>query len=69
MKCPIKGKPILDIGVYTKNRCWKVPGYIKWAEWTNENPPLPEMNFFMKTRMSDRHGTPTYSATELGIPG
>ena len=34
MKCPIKGKPILDLGVYTKNRCWRVPGSTKWAECT-----------------------------------
>ena len=69
MKCPIKGKPILDLSVYSKNRCWKVPGSTKWVEWTGENLALPEKNFFMKTRMSDRHGTYTYSAIELDIPG
>ena len=67
MKCPIKGKPILDLRVYTKNRCWRVPGSTKWAECTRWNPALPEKEFFMKTRMSDRHGAYTYSAIDLGI--
>ena len=69
MKRSIKGKPILDLSVYTKNRHWKVPGSTKRAEWTSENLALPEKNFFMKTRMSDRHGTSTYSAINLGISG
>ena len=49
MKCPVKGKPILDLGVYTKNRCWRVPGSTNWAEWTSLNPALAEKDLFMKT--------------------
>ena len=67
MRCPVKGKPILDLGVYTKNRCWRVPGSTKGAEWPGKNEPLPEKNFFMLTRMSDRRESPTFSASELGI--
>ena len=67
MRCPVKGKPILDLGVYTKNRCWRVPGSTKGAEWPGENEPLPEMALFMQTRMSDRQGSPTFSTSELGI--
>ena len=67
MKFPIKGKPILDLGVYTKNRCWRVPGSVKGAEWSVKNLVLPEKNFFIHTRMSDRRGSPTFSAKELGI--
>ena len=67
MKCPVKGKPILDLKVYTKNRCWRVPGSTKWAECTSWNPALPEKKFFMKTRMCDRQGAYTYSAIDLGI--
>ena len=67
MRCPVKGKPILDLRVYTKNRCWRVPGSTKRAEWPGKNEPLPEKNFFMLTRMSDRRESPTFSARELGI--
>ena len=67
MKCSIKEKPILDLNVYTKNRCWRVPGSTKWAEWTSLNPALPDKDQFMKTRMSDRQGTSKYSAIDLGI--
>ena len=67
MKCPVLGKPILDPWLYTKNRCWRVPGSTKGAEWPGKNQSLPEKNFFIQTRMSDRRGRPTSSASELGI--
>ena len=67
MRCPVKRKPILDLSIYSKNRCWRVPGSTKGAEWPGENESLPEMDFFMQTRMSDRQGSPTFSARELAI--
>ena len=47
MKCPIKGKPILDLSVYTKNRCWRLPGSVKGAEWPGRNLALPQKKFFI----------------------
>ena len=54
MKCPISAKSILNLRVYTNNRCFPAPGSIKVVDKRNENPELPEKKFFMDTRMSDR---------------
>ena len=58
MTCPSTGKPILDLGIYTKNRTFRIPGSCKKA--IPKDPiydptlPLPTKAFFMDTRMADR---------------
>ena len=62
MKCPLTGKPIIDMDIYTKNRTFRIPGSCKVA--IPKNPecdplvPLPSKEFFMITRMADRREIP-----------
>ena len=62
MKCPLSGKPIIDLGIYTKNRTFRIPGSCKLA--IPKDPacdplvPLPSKEFFMITRMADRREIP-----------
>ena len=62
MWCPSTGKPILDLGIYTKNRTFRVPGSCKRSlpQWPHTDPPtaLPTKAFFMRTRMADRRVDP-----------
>ena len=67
MWCSATTKPILDMSVYSKNRCWRVPGSTKWPEPPSRCLPLPPWDFFMHTRMADRPGPPTCNTEELDI--
>ena len=65
MYCPWTGKPILDMGIYTKHRQFKIPGSSK-AE-NNRQLPLPSRDFFKKCRIIDRRGDPDFTVEDLGI--
>ena len=58
MTCPSSGKPIIDLGIYNKNRTFRIPGSCKMA--LPKDPiydpilPLPSKAFFLETRMADR---------------
>ena len=67
MWCSSTVKPILDLKVYTKNRCFRIPGSTKWPKHFETNPPLPPHELFMLSRMADRPGPPTYTTQELNI--
>ena len=67
MWCSSTAKPILDLNVYTKNRCFRIPGSTKWPKRFETNPPLPTYELFMLSRMADRPGPPTYTTPELNI--
>ena len=58
MTCTTAGKPILDLGIYTKNKTFRIPGSCKTAlpkdPTCDPNIPLPSKAFFMNTRMADR---------------
>ena len=66
MWCSATNKPILDLTVYTKNRCLRVPGSAKRPKQPGTQPlPLPTLQLFMQSRMADRPGPPTYTTDEL----
>ena len=67
MWCSATTKPILDMSVYSKNRCGRVPGSTKWPEPPSRCLPLPPWDFFNQTRMADRPGCPTWNTEELDI--
>ena len=67
MWCSTTTKPILDMRVYTKNRCWRVPGSTKWPDHSGRNLPLPSMEMFLQTRMAERPGPPTWNTNDLNI--
>ena len=51
----MEAKPIVDLGVYTKNRAFRVPGSIKWDKENKEGKnalSLPSREFFLATRLS-----------------
>ena len=48
-----KQKPILDLGVYTKNRAFRLPGSSKFEDYTKLAFPKEEL--FMNTIISKPH--------------
>ena len=49
------------------NRCWRIFGSTIWPMRIDLNPPLPRAELFMRSRMADRPGPPTYSTKEPDI--
>ena len=64
---PIQNKPILDLRVFTKNRCSRVTGSLKDPRNRKRTLVYPIRDLFMITRMCDRLGPPTYFTQELGL--
>ena len=69
MRCPSVGKPILDLGIYTKNRTFRVPDSCKTTLPTKPmcDPiiPLPSKEFFIVTRMADRRKFSCYIPQQI----
>ena len=60
-------KPIIDLGIYTKNRNFKVPGSSKYHGF--HRVPLPSYEFSMATRMADRLRIPDLTTEQLNLKG
>ena len=67
MYCGLTKKPIIDLGIYTKNRNFRVPGSSKYHGF--KYVPLPTRAFFMATRMADRLENPDLSIEQLNLKG
>ena len=57
----------LDLGIYTRNRNFKIPGSSKYAGFYQY--PFPSRAFFMATRMADRLKPPDLSTEQLNLKG
>lgn len=60
-------EPIVDMGIYTKSRAFRVPGSSKVKGYTAL--PLPTKEFFLKTRLCDRYNeNVTFASTSKSEP-
>ena len=67
MYCKLTKKPIIDLGIYTKNRNFRVPGSSKYHGF--HRVPLPTQEFFMANRMAYRMRVPDLSTEQLNLKG
>jgi hypothetical protein len=60
------GDPIIDLGVYSKNRALRMPGSSKYAEAGRRPlPVLPSKEFAYSIRMGDHLGPPDVTSVEV----